>query len=47
MEGQQLQGDDAKDALETVNTVRHFDSAAGALDGLVIIFVTDHNRTAL
>lgn len=47
MEGQQLQGDDAQDALQTVHTVRHFDGAAGALDGLIIIFVTDHDGTPL
>ena len=47
MEGQQLQRDDTQDALQAVHTVRHFDSAAGVLDGLIIIFVTDHNRTAL
>lgn len=47
MEGQQLQWDDAQDALQAVHTVRHFDGAAGVLDGLVVIFVTDHNRPAL
>lgn len=47
MEGQQLQRDDAQDALETVHTARHFDGAAAVLDGLVIVFVTDHDRTAL
>ena len=47
MEGQQLQRYDAQDALQAVHTVRHVDGAAGVLDGLVIIFVADHNRTAL
>lgn len=47
MEGQQLQWDDAQDALQAVYTVRHFDGAAGVLDGLVVIFVTDYNRAAL
>lgn len=47
VEGQQLQRDDAQDALQTVHTVRHLNVAAGALDGLVIIFVADHNRAAL
>lgn len=47
MEGQQLQWDDAQDALQAVHTVRHFDIAAGVLDSLVIVFVTDHDRAAL
>lgn len=47
MEGQQLQRDDAQDALQAVHTVRHFDVAAGVLDGLVIVFVTDYNGAAL
>lgn len=47
VEGQQLQRDDAQDALQAVHTVRHFDIAAGVLDSLVIVFVTDHDRAAL
>lgn len=47
VEGQQLQRDDAQDALQAVHTVRHFDGAAGVLYGLVIVFVTDHNGAAL
>ncbi len=47
MEGQQLQRDDAQDALQAVHTVRYFDGAAGVLDGLVIVFVTDHNGATL
>lgn len=47
MEGQQLQWDDAQDALQAVHTVRHFDGAAGVLDGLVVVFVTDDNGATL
>lgn len=47
MEGQQLQRDYAQDALQAIHTVRHFDGAAGALDGLIIIFVTDHDGASL
>lgn len=47
VEGQQLQRDDTQDALQAVHTVRHFDGAAGVLDGLVIVFVTDHDGAAL
>ena len=47
MEGQQLQRDDAQDALQAVHTVRHFDGAAGALGGLVIVVVADHDGAAL
>lgn len=47
MEGQQLQRDDAQDALQAVHTVRHFDGAAGVFDCLVIVFVTDHDGAAL
>ena len=47
VEGQQLQRDDAQDALQAVHTVRHFDGAARVFDGLVVIFVTNHNGTAL
>lgn len=47
MEGQQLQRDDAQDALQAVHTVRHFDGAAAVLDGLVIVFVIDHDGAAL
>lgn len=47
MEGQQLQRDDAQDALQAVHTVRHFDGAARVLDGLMIVFVTDHDGASL
>ena len=47
MEGQQLQRDDAQDALQAVHTVRHFYGAAGVLDGLIIVFVADHNGPPL
>lgn len=47
MEGQQLQGDDAQDALQAVHAVRHFDRVARVLDGLVILFVADDDGAAL
>ena len=47
MEGQQLQGDDAEDALQAVHAVRHIDGAARVLDGLVVVLVTDDNGPAL
>ena len=47
VEGEQLQGDDTQNALQTVHTVRHFDGAARALGSLVVIFVTDHDGSAL
>lgn len=47
MEGQQLQRDDAQDALQAVHAVRHFDGVARVLDGLVILFVTDDDGAAL
>lgn len=47
MEGQQLQRDDAQDALQAVHAVRHFDGAAGVLDGLVVVFVADHDGATL
>lgn len=46
VEREQLQGDDTQDALQTVHTVRHFDGAARALGGLVVILVTDHDGSA-
>lgn len=47
MEGQQLQGDDAQDALQAVHAVRYFDGAAGVSDGLLVVFVADDDGTPL
>ena len=47
VEGQQLQGDDAEDALETVHTVGHLDGAARVLHSLVVVLVTDDDGPAL
>lgn len=47
VEGQQLQRDDAQDTLQAVHTVRHFDGAARVLDGLMIVFVTNHDGASL
>lgn len=47
MEGEQLQRDDAQDALQAVHAVRHFDGAARVLRRLVIVFVADHDGAAL
>lgn len=47
MEGQKLQRDDTQDALQAVDTVRHFDGTAGVLYGLIIIFIADYNGAAL
>lgn len=47
VEGQQLQWDDAQDALQAVHAVRHFDGVARVLDGLVIFFVADHDGASL
>lgn len=47
VEGQKLQRDDTQDALQAVDTVRHFDGTAGVLDGLIIIFIADYYGTAL
>lgn len=47
VEGQKLQRDDTQDALQAVDTVRHFDGTAGVLYGLIIIFIADYNGAAL
>lgn len=47
MEGQQLQWDNAQDALQAVHTLRHFDGAGRIFDGFVVIFVTDQNGPTL
>lgn len=47
VEGEQLQGDDAQDALQAVHTVRHSDGVARVLDGLVILLVADHDGAPL
>lgn len=47
MEGQELQWDDTEDALQAVHTVGHVDGVAGVLDGLVIVFVADHDGPTL
>lgn len=59
MEGEQLQRDDAQDALQAVHAMRHFDAVGGpfmvidvidgldGLDGLVILFVADHDGAPL
>lgn len=47
MEGEQLQRDDAQDALQAVHAVRHFDAVARVLDGLVILFVADDDGAPL
>lgn len=47
MEGQQLQGDDAQDALQAVYALRYFDGATGVSDGLLVVFVADDDGTPL
>lgn len=47
MEGQQLQGYDAQDALQAVHAVRHFDGAARVFDGFMVISVTNQDGTTL
>lgn len=47
MEGEQLQGDDAQDALQAVHAVGHPDGVARVLDGLVILLVADHDGAPL
>lgn len=47
VEGQELQWDDTQDSLQAVHTVGHIDGVAGVLDGLVIVFVADHDGPTL
>lgn len=47
VEGQQLEWDDAEDPLQAVHAVRHFNSTARVLYGLVVVLVTDHYGTTL
>lgn len=47
VEGQQLQGDDAENALQAVHGVRHLDRAARVRDRLVVVPVADNDGPAL
>lgn len=47
VEGQQLERDDTEDPLQTVHTVRHFNSTARVLCGLIVVLIADHYRTTL
>lgn len=47
MEGQELQGDDTEDALQTVHSMWQLNGLVGILNHVGVILATEHDRPAL
>lgn len=47
MEGQELQGDDSEDALQTVDSLRQLDGLVGILSHLRVVLATEDDGPTL
>ena len=47
VEGQELQGDDSEDALQTVDSLRQLDGLVGILSHLRVVLATEDDRPTL